>query len=55
MAAPRPLSLIDEARNATSKEVPEDQATKSPRKSTTGWQTTALRFGFYVIGRYFIQ
>jgi hypothetical protein len=54
-ATPGSLASSNEARDTTSKETIEGNATTSPRKSTTGWQTTALLFGFYAVGESIIR
>jgi hypothetical protein len=52
---PGSLASSNEARDTTSKEIIESEATTSPQKSTTGWQTTALLFGFYAVGESIIR
>jgi hypothetical protein len=51
IATLRILSSSHEACDGIPKETPQTKATESARKSTTGWQTTALLFGFYLVGK----
>jgi hypothetical protein len=45
------LFSSDEACNTTPNETGNEKAITSPRAPTTGWKTTVLLFGFYIVGK----